>query len=219
MEGTERRAARSRRLFGGEAVLTFREETDRRRFLTAAAVIGVGGSLVAVTAADPRAFAQGSASDLEILNYALTLEYLEADFYTRGIDGGVLSGRELELVTPIRDHEQEHVTALTQTVQDLGGTPAEKPMFMYPDGTFTDRTMFLETAAMFEELGVDAYHGQVANIETPEILAAAASIAGVESRHAAILADLTGGNPFPAPFEDSKTMDEVLELAGNFIQS
>lgn len=51
-----------------------------------------------------------------------------------------------------------------------------------------------------------------------EILAAAASIAGVESRHAAILADLTGGNPFPAPFEDNKTMEQVLELAGQFIQ-
>jgi hypothetical protein len=122
-------------------------------------------------------------------------------------------------VSPIRDHEQEHVTALTQTVRDLGGTPAAMPMFMYPDGTFTDRTMFLESASMFEELGVDAYHGQIANIESAEILGAAAAIAGVESRHAAILADLTGGNPFPAPFEDNKTMEEVLALAGNFIQA
>jgi hypothetical protein len=104
-------------------------------------------------------------------------------------------------------------------VQDLGGTPAEMPMFMYPEGTFTDRTMFLEAASMFEELGVDAYHGQIANIESAEILGAAAAIAGVESRHAAILADLTGGNPFPAPFEDNKSMEEVLALAGNFIQA
>jgi rubrerythrin len=199
--------------------MSFREESDRRRFLKGAALVGVGATFVAVTRGDPRAFAQGSAGDLEILNYALTLEYLEADFYTRGIDGGILSGRELELVTPIRDHEQEHVTALTRTVQDLGGTPAEMPTFMYPEGTFTDRTMFLEAASMFEELGVDAYHGQIANIESPEILGAAAAIAGVESRHAAILADLVGGNPFPAPFEDNKTMDEVLALAGNFIQA
>jgi rubrerythrin len=199
--------------------MSFREESDRRRFLKGAALVGVGATFVAVTGRDPRAFAQGSTGDLEILNYALTLEYLEADFYTQGIDGGILSGRELELVTPIRDHEQQHVAALTQTVQDLGGTPAEMPMFMYPEGTFTDRTMFLEAASMFEELGVDAYHGQIANIESAEILGAAAAIAGVESRHAAILADLTGGNPFPAPFEDNKSMEEVLALAGNFIQA
>lgn len=216
----DKRVERSKRLFGGSAVMSFREESDRRRFLKGAALVGVGATLVAVTGQDPRAFAaQGSATDLEILNYALTLEYLEADFYTQGIEGGILSGRDLELVSPIRDHEQEHVTALTQTVRDLGGTPAEMPMFMYPDGTFTDRTMFLESASMFEELGVDAYHGQIANIESAEILGAAASIAGVESRHAAILADLTGGNPFPAPFEDNKTMEEVLALAGNFIQA
>jgi rubrerythrin len=215
----DKRVERSRRLFGGSAVMSFREEVDRRRFLKGAALVGVGATFVAVTGRDPRAFAQGSAGDLEILNYALTLEYLEADFYTRGIDGGILSGRELELVTPIRDHEQQHVATLTQTVQDLGGTPAEMPTFMYPEGTFTDRTMFLEAASMFEELGVDAYHGQIANIESAEILGAAAAIAGVESRHAAILADLVGGNPFPAPFEDNKTMDEVLALAGNFIQA
>jgi hypothetical protein len=217
----DKRVERSKRLFGGSAVMSFREESDRRRFLKGAALVGVGATLVAVTGRDPRAFAaaQGSAGDLEILNYALTLEYLEADFYTQGIEGGILAGRDLELVSPIRDHEQEHVTALTQTVRDLGGTPAEMPMFMYPEGTFTDRTMFLESASMFEELGVDAYHGQIANIESAEILGAAASIAGVESRHAAILADLTGGNPFPAPFEDNKTMEEVLALAGNFIQA
>jgi len=199
-------------------VLVFREEADRRNFLKGAALVGVGGTFVAATSSDPRAFAQGSASDLEILNYALTLEYLEAEFYTQGIDGGVLSGRELELVTPIRDHEQAHVAAITETVQGMGGTPTAKPMFMFPEGTFTDRTMFLTAASMFEELGVDAYHGQVANIQSGDVLAAAASIAGVESRHAAILADLTGGNPFPAPFEDNKTMEQVLEAAGQFIQ-
>ncbi|WP_219418934.1 ferritin-like domain-containing protein [Pseudonocardia nigra] len=216
--GNEARARRSSRLWGGAPVLVFREEADRRTFLKGAALVGVGATFVATTRSDPRAFAQGSASDLEILNYALTLEYLEAEFYTQGIDGDLLSGRELELISPIRDHEQAHVSAITETVQAMGGTPAEMPMFMFPDGTFTDRTMFLTAASMFEELGVDAYHGQVANIQSADVLGAAAAIAGVESRHAAILADLTGGNPFPAPFEDNKTMAEVLELAGQFIQ-
>jgi hypothetical protein len=206
-------------LFGGRPVLRFREESSRRTFLKGAALVGVGGAFAVATAGDPRAFAQDSASDLDILNYALTLEYLEAEFYTQGISGNVLSGRELELVTPIRDHEQAHVTALTQVVRSLGGTPAEKPRFMFPDGTFTDRGRFLTAASMFEELGVTAYHGQVPLIESGEILAAAAAIAGVESRHAAVIADLLGGDPFPAPFEATKSMDEVLAAAGQFIQS
>ncbi|MGI8574140.1 MAG: ferritin-like domain-containing protein [Egibacteraceae bacterium] len=198
--------------------MTFNNEMDRRAFIRNAALIGVGGTLAVTMRTDPFAFAQGSTSDVDILNYALTLEYLEAEFYTQGVSGNVLSGRELELVTPIRDHEQEHVAAITQTLNDLGAQPVEKPKFTFPDGTFTDRATFLDTASTFEELGVDAYHGQVPNIQSPEILAAAASIAGVESRHAAILADLTGGNPFPAPVEDSKPMQAVLQQAMQFIQ-
>lgn len=212
-------AGRRRLLFGGRPVLTFREESNRRNFIKGAALVGVGATFVAYTANDQTAFAQGSGTDLEILNFALTLEFLEAEFYTMALQNNVVSGRELELVTPIRDHEQAHVQAITSTVQDLGGTPTEKPMFTFPDGVFTNRAMFLETASMFEELGVTAYHGQVPNIQSPDVLAAAASIAGVESRHAAVIADIMGGNPFPAPFENKRTKDEVLNLAGQFIQS
>lgn len=208
-----------KRLFGGRPLLKFRDEAGRRNFLKGAALVGVGTTFVASAKGDPTAFAEASANDLEILNYALTLEYLEAEFYTQGLDGGILEGRELELVTPIRDHEQAHVDGITQAVNDLGGTPAEKPTFTFPEGTFTNKDEFLAAASMFEELGVDAYHGQVALIEDPAILGTAAAIAGVESRHAAILADLTGGDPFPAPFENNKSMDEVLEAAGQFIES
>jgi len=198
--------------------MMFNNEMDRRRFLRGAAVIGVGGTLAATTLRDPKLSAQSaSPSDLEILNYALTLEYLESDFYAQGLQGGVLSGRELELVEPIAAHEAAHVTALTETVNQLGGTPAERPMFTYPEGTFTDRNAFLMTASTFEELGVTAYQGQVTAIESVDILAAAAAIAGVESRHAAILADLTGTNPFPAPVEAAATMEEVLQAAMPFL--
>ena len=205
-------------LFGGQPVIAFDNELDRRRFLRGAAIIGVGSTLAVRTLRDPSALAQASMSDLEILNYALTLEYLEADFYAQGIAGGILQGRELELVDPIAQHEAAHVAALTDTVNQLGGTPADKPQFTYPDGTFTDRTTFLTTASTFEELGVTAYHGQITVIESVDILAAAAAIAGVESRHAAILADLTGGNPFPAPVERTATMEEVLAAATPFIE-
>jgi hypothetical protein len=206
-------------IFNGEAVMSFENEHDRRNFLKWAGIVGVGSSLAVAGFSRGSVSAQAEDSDLEILNYALTPEYLEADFYNRGVDGGVVSGRELALVTPIRDHEDAHVAALTSTINDLGGTPVKSPKFKYPEGTFTDKATFLETASVFEELGVTAYHGQVTLIKNVDILAAAAAIAGVESRHAAILADLTGGDPFPAPVEDTATMKQVLKAATPFIKS
>ena len=206
-------------IFNGEAVMSFENEQDRRNFLKWAGIVGVGSSLAVAGFSGSSAEAQAEESDLEILNYALTLEYLEADFYNQGVDGGALSGRELALVKPIRDHEDAHVAALTSTISDLGGTPVKSPKFKYPEGTFTDKKAFLETASVFEELGVKAYHGQVTLVKNVDILGAAAAIAGVESRHAAILADLTGGNPFPAPVEETATMKEVLKAATPFIKS
>ena len=206
-------------IFNGDSVLSFDKEQDRRNFLKWAGIIGVGSTLAVGGLSRGFASAQAEDSDLEILNYALTLEYLEADFYNRGIDGGALSGRELALVTPIRDHEDAHVAALTSTIKDLGGTPVESPKFTYPQGLFDNKAKFLETASVFEELGVTAYHGQVTLVKNVDILGAAAAIAGVESRHAAILADLTGGKPFPAPVEQTATMKQVLAAAKPFIKS
>lgn len=212
------------RVFGGKPVLEFSTSTDRRRFLKMAGLVGVGATFVAggllggagVAGASPAnmrgvAPAAGTEGDVEILNYALTLEYLEADFYAQGLAKNLLSGRELELVTPIGDHEKTHVTAVTDAVKAFGGTPVSKPKITYPDGTFASRDSFLKTASMFEELGVTAYHGQVPLVKSVDVLAAAASIAGVESRHAAVIATLIGGKPFPSPVEAHADMATVLK--------
>ena len=210
---------KKRQLFGGQPVIAFETEEGRRRFLRGAALVGVGGTLAVSYRGDPLALAQNaSKSDLEILNYALTLEYLEAEFYTKALENNVVKGRAEELIIPIRDHEQAHVDAVTATIKDLGGKPVKKPKFKLPDAAINRRGAFLENASTFEELGVSAYHGQVANIESPDILKAAAAIAGVESRHAAVIATLIDGNPFPAPIEATRTMEEVLELAMQFIK-
>lgn len=206
-------------VFDGQPVINFANQDAQRRFMRTAAIVGVGSTLVAASRSDPRALADDKTDDLEILNYALTLEYLEAEFYTLAITEGVVKGRELELITPIRDHEKAHVDAVTQTIKDIGGKPVEKPEFQFPDGTFTNRKKFLTSAAAFEELGVTAYHGQVPRVKDGDILAAAAAIAGVESRHAAVVADLLGENPFPAPFEKTMSMDEVLKAAEPFVKS
>lgn len=209
-------------LFDGKPVMVFEKETDRRNFLKWAGIVGVGAGL-AVTGVGvggkQYAEAQADEKDLEILNYALTLEYLEADFYKQGLAGSILTGRERALVEPILEHENAHVSSLTATIRKLKGTPVDSPKFKYPDGTFTDKAKFLETAKTFEELGVNAYHGQVTEITAVAILGAAAAIAGVESRHAAILQDLTGGNPFPAPVETTKSKEQVLEAVKPFIDA
>lgn len=208
-----------KRIFGGKPVLQFGTDTDRRSFLKLAGLVGVGATYVVgggllgaapASAETVKDLAGKASSDLDILNYALTLEFLEADFYATGLTKGLLKDRELELITPIGDHEKQHVAAVSDAIKTMGGTPVAKPKISYPAGTFDSRDKFLSTAAMFEELGVTAYHGQVPLIKSGDLLLAAASIAGVESRHAAILEQLTGGNPFPSPIEKHASMSTVL---------
>ena len=205
------------RVFGDAPVLEFADDHNRRRFLKAAGLVGVGATLAAAAAMSRFASAQGDEGDIAILNYALTLEYLEEDFYGRGADSGLLEGRAVELMSTIRDHESEHIAALQSTISDLGGSPVARPKFSYPKGVFKDKKTLLETALEFSRLGVRAYHGQVQLIQSPDLLAAAASIAGVESRHAAIIADVAGRNPFPAPIEPSSSKSAVLRTVQPFV--
>jgi Ferritin-like domain len=91
------------------------------------------------------------------------------------------------------------------------------PSIKFPDGTFGSRDSFLKTASTFEELGVSAYHGQVPLIMSADVLGAAASIAGVESRHAVILAQLSNGQWLPNAFETPKPMSDVLTAVKPYI--
>lgn len=83
------------KVFGGLPVMTFRGEDQRRTFRRAAAVVGTGSSLFALSQRDKLAVADATANGLKILNYALTPEYLKADFYTRGLKGGAPTRRDL----------------------------------------------------------------------------------------------------------------------------
>lgn len=202
-------------LFGGEPVITFHQETDRRAFLRWAGLIGVGATLASTGALTGMSTADAAAppstkGDAGILNFALTLEYLEFNFYAMGLSKGLLKGRDLELVMPIRSHEQAHVEAVMAGVKKLKGTPVSKPKLKFPAKTFSSADNFLATAVIFEELGVTAYQGQVTHIKSPAVLQSAATIAGVESRHAAILEHLTHGNPFPSNVEKNAPMSAVL---------
>ena len=195
-------------LFGGKAVIHFDNPLDRRAFLKFAGAVGVGSSLVAAGVLNTTtAFAasQFGTGDVGILNYALTLEYLESTFYAQGVQANILG------------NEAAHVTAISGTLQKLGATPVAKPTFKFPTGTFTDKMTFLKTAMTFEETGVKAYHGQVTLIQNPDILAAAASIAGVESRHASVLNRILQQPSVPSPVEAHASMDEILTAIKPFL--
>lgn len=208
---------------GGSPVLEFQTGQDRRSFLKWAGLVGVGASLVAgglleaPGAADAReVLAAGNTAktggDIDILNYALVLEYLELDFYITGLSRGLLKGRDLELVTTISDHEKSHVSAFTSAIKTLGGTPITRPKFNYPANSWLTRDGMLKNASTLEELGVSAYQGQVPLIQHPDVLAAGAAVAGVESRHASIIATLVGRDPFPSHIEEHRTMAQVLAV-------
>ena len=122
--------------------------------------------------------------DIGILNYALTLEYLETAFYEEVAKSGLFKGEELAVLKKFGSEEAQHVEALHGTVIKLGGKPAPKPKSEFP---LESAKSVAELAGTVENLGAAAYLGQAANIESPEVLAAALSIHSVEARHAATL--------------------------------
>lgn len=158
-----------------------------------------------------RAFAQGM-SDLEILNFALTLEHLEAEMYRQMLAKNILTGQELEYFKSFGEHEAAHVTAITQTIQQLGGTPV-KARSSYNFPAFNSRGDILSFARTAEELGVGAYQGAASAITNKDVLAAAGSIVQVEARHAAVVRMLIdAAQAVPAATTASLTPAKVLEV-------
>jgi hypothetical protein len=181
---------------------------SRASFIRRAGAFAGGGLLIGGI---PAAFAvaQGGsppASDIAILNYALTLEYLEATFYAEAVSKGALSGETMTFAGVVAQHEAAHVTALQKA---LGSSAVKKPSFDFK-GTTSSQQAFQQTSITVEDLGVTAYEGQVTNIKTPAILAAAGSIMPVEARHAAWIRNIAGQPPAPDAFNPSATMAEVL---------
>lgn len=164
--------------------------------------------------------AQELTSDLDVLNYALTLEHLEHAFYRDGIglfDFGTDGFNQSinDNMAAIRDHEAAHVTTLTDVITQLGGTPVAEQVYNFTEA-YGSIEGFLATAAALENTGVSAYDGAAQFITDPGLLTAAGSIVAVEARHASYLNLITDTSPFPAAVETPLTMAEVLEIAGPF---
>jgi rubrerythrin len=218
------------------------QDQGRRRFLKTAGA-GAVASAFALFAAACGDDEEGSGSsagggtmtsraqggDLEIVNYALTLEYLEADFYKQVIESGAITDKAIvELAKEIGESEQEHVDALLATAKSLG-KPAAQPKTDFMSVLEGGPKMILQTAATVENLGAAAYLGQAARIQDEEILAAALSIHSVEARHAAALNELVGrgftgngqleGSIPDGAFAKPMSMDEVLKEVQPFLAS
>jgi rubrerythrin len=163
-----------------------------------------------------RAFAQSGGGDVEILNFALTLEYLEAAFYEKAIAEVDLGGETREFAQTILDDENEHVAALAKTIKSLGGKAVAKPMFEFPLG---DEAAFLELAQTLENTGVSAYDGAAPMIKSKELLATAGSIVQVEARHAARVRLARNEPPAPNAFDPTLTQAQVLKAVKPFIQA
>jgi len=153
--------------------------------------------------------------DVGILNYALTLEYLETAFYAEVVKSGLFKGADLATIRKFGQEEAEHVQALTQAVKSLGGKPAPEPKAEFP---LKDARSVLELAGTVENLGAAAYLGQAANIESPEVLASALAIHSVEGRHAAALNTLLGESITPdGAFAVPADVPTVLKSVEPFI--
>lgn len=207
-----------------------RRLTTRRGLLLGGAKFAAGGALALSVVGAPGLgrgiLAQEAAqdavvfgSDVEVLNFALTLEHLEHAFYRDGIGQfqfglGPFNIDIDNYLADIRDDELAHVETLSQVITDLGGEPVAEAEY---DFGYTDAQSFLDVAQALENTGVRAYDGAAQFLSDPELLTAAGTIVAVEARHASYLNLINGDIPFPEAFEDPATPDEVLEIAGPFI--
>lgn len=194
------------------------DEASRRKFLRMVGGTGAASAFALLLAAcggdddedtiDAEEPEQAAGKDLEILNYLLTLEFLEARLYQDIADSGVIEDETVtQITTAFGEDEQQHVDALTATVEQMGGTPARDPDVDFESVIEGGAEMVLTVAARVENVGAAAYLNEAAQVQSPEVLAAALSIHAVEGRHAAALNDaagleLTGSDQFEGSIPD-----------------
>jgi rubrerythrin len=208
-----------------------RDDLDRKRFLKMAGSAGAasfgafvmaacgGSSKTASTAVAPAATSSTASGDgggdVAILNYALTLEYIETAFYEKVVAAELFSGKVGGLIKRFGRQEASHVAALKAAVSQLGGTPVTAPKSKFP---ITSATQVAGLAYTVENLGAAAYLGQAANIQSPEVLASALAIHSVEARHAATLATLVKKPITPdGSFAKPADMSTVLAAVKPFL--
>jgi hypothetical protein len=177
---------------------------SRRGFLRGSG-LALGG-LAAGALLPGTASAATPKGDVAILNFALTLEYLESAFYASALEHAGLTGEWKRFATTVHQHEKAHVEALRKA---LGSAAVKRPTFAFGSAT-QSRAAFAATSIKLEDTGVQAYQGQTPFIRSQTVFKAAISIHPVEARHAAWIRNLTGSAPAPAAFNPALTKSQVL---------
>ena len=212
VDGAIREAAQE---LSGDTRLSFLKKAG----LAGGAVMGGGAALSALA---PTALAAGAGrppasfgkGDIGILNYALTLEYLEAAFYNGATAANLsLSSQGAAFLKVVTRDENAHVQFLKTA---LGSKAAKEPTFDFK-GTNTNTAMFMATAQVLENTGVHAYSGQALNIKSPAYVKAALSILTIEARHASVIGilnepageDIAPNGPFDTPLTASQVLSAV----------
>jgi hypothetical protein len=194
---------------GALAETRARAETASRRGLLGMAAAGVG-AFALMRVAGARA-ARLAAGDVDILNYALVLEYLQASFYTEAERSGALTGKTAQAARVVGATERAHVKAFLQL---LGSQAVKRPTFNF-EGTTEQQKPFLKTAVALEDLAVAAYKGQAPKLRSNAVLAAAVGIHSVEARHAAWMRELFGITPAVNAFDKPASRKSVDRLVAS----
>jgi rubrerythrin len=215
------------------------EGVSRRGVLAGAAGAALLSAVPLSLGADSaRAQQDDGRSDVDILNYALTLEHLENEFYIQQLEtfnerdfqrsdlldefGFGMRFTARDYLRVVQEHEQAHVDFLTTAIEDAGGSPvsaAAEYNFAAPLGKDEIETVeeFTAVAAVLEATGVDAYAGAAPEISNAAYIPPALSIHSVEANHAAYLRNLNGDVPMPDAFNEAKSIDEVLGIVDPII--
>jgi Ferritin-like domain len=195
---------------GAIAEAQARAETSSRRRLLAMTLAGAG-ALVLARSSGADGAGGVSASDVNILNYALTLEYLQASFYTEAERSGALKGKTAQAARVVGATERAHVAAFLEL---LGSKAVKRPTFDF-QGTTEQQKAFLKTAVALEDLAVAAYKGQAPRLQSDAVLAAAVGIHSVEARHAAWMRELFGAIPAVNAFDRPASRGSVSRIVAS----
>lgn len=178
---------------------------SRREAMTRGLGFGIKAALAAIPlglfeAMNNKAVAGPSSADINsVLNFALTLEYLESTFYATGLStNGLIPAADRTVMSQISKHETDHVATLKSTIISLGGTPVAMPAFDFTAGgtysdVFSNYQTFLALSNAFEDTGVRAYKGAAPLLQgSGPVLTAALDIHSVEARHASEVRRIRG---------------------------